>query len=62
MQITTVNINSIKQLLLTTVNKHLRYYATFKVRKFESLFYKINTFLQKKLQLGLDCKEMKYSL
>ena len=25
----------------------LRYYATFKVRKFESLFYKINTCLQK---------------
>ena len=25
----------------------LRYYATFKVRKFESLFYKINTYLQK---------------
>ena len=25
----------------------LRYYATFKLRKFESLFYKINTFLQK---------------
>ena len=27
--------------------KFLRHYATFKVRKFESLFYKINTFLQK---------------
>ena len=25
----------------------LTYYATFKVRKFESSFYKINTFLQK---------------
>ena len=25
----------------------LRYYSTFKVRKFESLFYKINTCLQK---------------
>ena len=25
----------------------LKYYATFKVRKFEWLFYKINTFLQK---------------
>ena len=26
---------------------NLRYYATFKVRKFDSLFYKINTCLQK---------------
>ena len=26
---------------------NLRYYATFKVRKFASLFYKINTFFQK---------------
>ena len=26
---------------------NLRYYATFKVTKFESLFYKINTCLQK---------------
>ena len=57
MQITTVNINSIKQLLLTTVNKHLRYYATFKVRKFESLFYKINTFLQKNYHLGWIAKK-----
>ena len=29
----------------------LRYYATFKVRKFESLFYKINTFFQKNCHL-----------
>ena len=28
-------------------NYSLRYYATFKVRKFESLFYKIHTLLQK---------------
>ena len=34
--------NSINFLFFT-----LRYYATFKVRKSESLFYKINTFLQK---------------
>ena len=36
----------------------LRYYATFKVRKFESLFYKMNTFLQKTTTcIGLiDCK------
>ena len=32
----------------------LKYYATFKVRKFESLFYTINTCLQK-LPLALDC-------
>ena len=35
----------------------LRYYATFKVRKFES-FYKIN-FLQK-LPLAFDCRHRKY--
>ena len=29
------------------LNPFLRYYATLKVRKFESLFYKINTCLQK---------------
>ena len=39
----------------------LRYYATFKVRKFESLFYKINTFLQK-LPLALDYRQSKCSL
>ena len=34
------------------------YYATFKVRKFESLFYKINTFLQQqKLPLVLDFRQ-----
>ena len=44
----------------------LRYYATFKVRKFESLFYKINTFLQKittctGLQAGrIICKYITY--
>ena len=27
--------------------EQLKYYATFEVRKFESLFHKINTFLQK---------------
>ena len=32
---------------ISIVDFQLRYYATFKVRKFESLFYKINTFLQK---------------
>ena len=31
----------------------VRYYATFKVRKLESLFYKINRFLKKKLPLAL---------
>ena len=29
------------------------YYATFKVRKCDSLFYKINTFLQKNIALEL---------
>ena len=32
-------------------NVKLRYYATFKVRKFEPLFYKINTCLQKNYHL-----------
>ena len=34
----------------------LRYYAAFKVTKFESLFYKINTCLQK-LLLALGCRK-----
>ena len=38
----------------------LRYYATFKVKKFEWLFYKTNTFA-KKLPLALDCGQSKYS-
>ena len=38
--------------ILTTISKYfkpfcLSYYATFKVKKFELLFYKINAFLQK---------------
>ena len=33
----------------------LKYYATFIVRKFELLFYKINTFLQKNIPLALFC-------
>ena len=37
----------------------LRYYATFKVRKFESLFYKINTFLQKTTTcIGLQVEQI----
>ena len=39
--------------LLHVPNHDLRYYATFKVRQFESLFFKINTFLQKNLPLAL---------
>ena len=39
----------------------LRYYATFKVRKFELPFYKINTCLQK-LSLTLNCRQKKDSL
>ena len=38
----------------------LRYYATFKVRKFESLFYKINACLQKTTTC-MDCRQIKYS-
>ena len=40
---------------------YLRYYATFKVRKLELLFYKTNTFLQKK-PTALDIRQSKYSL
>ena len=37
----------------------LRYYATFKVRKFESLFYKINTCLQKSTAcIGLKAEQI----
>ena len=37
----------------------LRYYATFKVRKFETLFYKINTCLQKTTTcIGLQAEQM----
>ena len=39
---------------------YLRYSATFKVRKLESLLYKINTCLQK-LSLALACGQSKYS-
>ena len=39
----------------------LRYYPTFKVRKFESLFYKL-IYLCKKLPLALDSKQSKYFL
>ena len=44
---------TLKNFLLHLPNHDLRYYATFKVRTFESLFYKINTFLQKNLPLAL---------
>ena len=38
---------------------NLRYYVTFKVRKFESLFYKINTFLQKSTTcIGLQTEQI----
>ena len=37
----------------------LGYYATFKVRKFESLFYKISTFLQKTTnRIGLPAEQI----
>ena len=38
----------------------LRYYATFKVRKFESLFYKINTCLQKTTTYNILSKYIIY--
>ena len=39
--------------------KQLRYYATFEVRKFESLFYKINTSLQKTTTcIGLQAEQI----
>ena len=40
-------IGSMPPKILVKTKTKLRYYATFKVRKFESLFYKINTCLQK---------------
>ena len=37
----------------------LSYYATFKVKKFESLFYKINTWLQKTTTcIGLQAEQI----
>ena len=37
----------------------LRYHATFKVRKCESLFYKINSFLQKTTTcIGLQAEQI----
>ena len=37
----------------------LRYYATFKVRKIELLFYKINTFLQEtNIYIGLQIEQI----
>ena len=41
------------------IMKFLRYYATFKVIKFESLFYKINTCLQKPtIWIGLRAEQI----
>ena len=45
--------------LKTKVNS-LRYYAIFKKRKFESLFYKIIHVCEKR-SLALDCGQSKYS-
>ena len=42
-----------------TTEQLLKYYATFKMRKFESLFYKINTCLHN--TLAMDCRQSKYS-
>ena len=39
--------------------ERLRFYATFKVRKFESSFYKLNTFLQKTTTyIGLQAEQI----
>ena len=44
---------------IANVFVHLRYYATFKVRKIESLFYKINTCLQKTTTcIGLQVEQI----
>ena len=51
---------TLKNFLLHLPNHDLRYYATFKVRTFESLFYEINTFLQKKSTpcIGLKAEQI----
>ena len=41
----------VQVVLALTLQASLRYYATFKVRKFESLFYKTNTCLKKNYHL-----------
>ena len=45
--------------IIILIQYGLRYYATFKVRKCESLFYKINTFLQKTTTcIGLQAEQI----
>ena len=49
---------TLKNFLLHLPNHDLRYYATFKVRTFESLFYKTYTCLQKSTScIGLQAKQ-----
>ena len=49
----------VQVVLALTLQASLRYYATFKVRKFESLFYKINTCLQKTTTcIGLQVEQI----
>ena len=52
-----LNLLEISETLLYNL-KTLRFYAIFKVKKVESLFYKINTFLQE-TALELDCRQTK---
>ena len=48
-----------KQRCIVFIKVSLRYYATFKVRKFESLFYKINTILRKTTNyIGLQANQI----
>ena len=45
--------------VIDCLSKNLRYYATFKVRKFESLFYKINAYVQKTTTyIGLQAEKI----
>ena len=45
--------------VLRTTTRLLRYYATFKVRKIESLFFKINAFLQQAITCnGLQAEQI----
>ena len=50
-----INLQNIRYLNLS--KRALRYYATFKVRKFEWLFYKISTCLQKTC-IGLRAEQI----
>ena len=58
-QIQNFTFNQPGKIFLHTFLKRLRYYATFKVRKLESLFYKPNTCLQKTTTcIGLQVEQI----